>query len=61
MAAMPSMSMPAMTSEAKLADMGAGTYRAPVNIPTTGRWDVTVTVLRNGQRIGSKQTTLVAQ
>jgi len=61
MAAMPSMSMPAMTSDAKLADMGAGTYRASVNIPTTGRWDVTVTVLRNGQRIGSKQATVVAQ
>lgn len=61
MAAMPSMSMPAMTSEAKLADTGVGTYRAPVNIPTTGRWDVTVTVLREGQRIGSKQTTVVAR
>lgn len=61
MAAMPSMSMPAMNSEGKLAETTAGVYRGTVNVPMTGRWDVTVTVTRDGRRMGFKQLTMAAQ
>jgi membrane fusion protein, copper/silver efflux system len=61
MPAMPSMNMPAMSSEATLAHAAGGTYRGPGRISMSGRWDVTVTVTRNGARLGSRQTTLVAR
>ena len=55
MAAMPTMNMPAMRSEARLASIGNGSYRGPGQILTPGRWDVTVTVTRGGQRLGMDQ------
>lgn len=61
MPAMPSMNMPAMTSEAKLPHTGGGTYRGAGQVSMSGRWDVTVTVTRNGARLGSRQTTVVAK
>jgi membrane fusion protein, copper/silver efflux system len=61
MPAMPSMNMPAMSSEATLAHAGGGTYRGRGRISMSGRWDVTVTVTRNGARLGSRQTTVVAR
>ncbi|MBA3886284.1 MAG: FixH family protein [Acidobacteria bacterium] len=61
MPAMPSMNMPAMSSEATLVHTGGGTYRGTGRISMSGRWDVTVTVTRNGARLGSRQTTLVAR
>jgi membrane fusion protein, copper/silver efflux system len=61
MAAMPSMNMPAMRSEAQLGGVGNGAYRGPVDILMTGRWDVTVIVTRGGERVGSKQLTLIAR
>jgi len=61
MAAMPSMNMPAMKSDGRLLPAGGGTYRGTVNVLMLGRWDVTVTVSRDGQRIGSKQTSVVAR
>jgi RND family efflux transporter MFP subunit len=61
MAAMPTMNMPAMRSEAKLSPAGGGVYRGSGNVMSAGRWDVTISVSRNGQRIGSKQMTVVAR
>src|SRR5262245_59752805 len=61
MAAMPSMNMPAMRSEAQLSAVGGGVYRGPVDVLTAGRWDVTVIVTRGGERLGSKQLTLIAR
>ena len=61
MAAMPTMNMPAMRSEAKLAAVGNGTYRGPGQILTPGRWDVTVTVTRGGQRLGTDQFAVTAR
>ena len=55
MPAMPSMNMPAMRSEASLtAPLGGGVYQGPVDILMAGRWDVTVTATRGGERLGSK-------
>lgn len=61
MAAMPSMNMPAMRNEAKLTHAGDGVYRGTGQVMMTGRWDVTVNVLRDGQRIGSRQLSVVAR
>ena len=61
MPAMPTMNMPAMKSDAKLASAGRGVYRGSGHVMTPGRWDVTVTVVRGGQRIGSKQLPVVAR
>ena len=48
-----------------LASLGAGahaqSYRGTVNVLMLGRWDVTVSVSKDGQRVGSKQTSLVAR
>ncbi len=61
MAAMPSMNMPAMKSDGRLMAAGGGTYRGTVNILMLGRWDVTVAVSKDGRRLGSKQTSVVAR
>ena len=61
MAAMPSMNMPAMRNEAKLTHAGGGVYRGSGEVMMAGRWDVTVRVLRDGQRIGSRQLSVVAR
>ncbi len=61
MPAMPSMGMPAMRSAAALPHAGAGEYRGPGQLLSGGRWDVTVTVTRAGQRVGSKKLSIVAQ
>jgi RND family efflux transporter MFP subunit len=61
MPAMPTMNMPAMRNETKLAPVGDGVYRGPGQVMMGGRWEVTVTVNRNGQRVGSQQFALVAR
>jgi RND family efflux transporter MFP subunit len=61
MAAMPTMNMPAMRNEVKLSHAGGGIYRGTGQVMMAGRWDTTVTVSRGGQRIGVKQTTIVAR
>jgi Cu(I)/Ag(I) efflux system membrane fusion protein/cobalt-zinc-cadmium efflux system membrane fusion protein len=55
MAPMPTMNMPALRSEARLSPAGGGVYRGTGQVMTAGRWDVTVTVTRGGQRLGTKQ------
>ncbi len=61
MPAMPTMNMPAMRSEAKLSPAGGGAYRGVGQVMMAGRWDATVTVMRGGQRLGSKQLPIVAR
>jgi len=61
MAAMPAMGMPAMRTEATLAHVGDGVYRGTGNVAMASRWEVTVTVTRDGRRIGSQQFTVVAR
>jgi RND family efflux transporter MFP subunit len=61
MPAMPTMNMPAMRSEAKLAPAGGGVYRGSGQVMMAGRWDATVTVVRGGQRLGIKQLPMVAR
>jgi RND family efflux transporter MFP subunit len=61
MPAMPTMSMPAMRSEAKLSPAGGGIYRGTGQVMIPGKWDATVTVTRGGQRLGSKQLPVTAR
>jgi Cu(I)/Ag(I) efflux system membrane fusion protein/cobalt-zinc-cadmium efflux system membrane fusion protein len=61
MPAMPTMNMPAMRSEAKLTPAGGGIYRGSGQVMMAGRWDATVTVVRGGQRLGTKQLPVVAK
>ena len=61
MPAMPTMNMPAMQNETKLAPAGNGIYRGPGQVLMAGQWQTTVIVTRGGQRLGSKQLPLVAR
>jgi Cu(I)/Ag(I) efflux system membrane fusion protein/cobalt-zinc-cadmium efflux system membrane fusion protein len=61
MAPMPSMNMPAMRSDAVLLGGDNGEYHGHANISMAGRWDVTVTVTRNGQRLGAKSLGVTAR
>jgi RND family efflux transporter MFP subunit len=61
MPAMPTMNMPAMRSEAKLSPAGGGVYRGNGQVMMAGRWDATVTVVRGGQRLGTKQLPVVTR
>ena len=61
MPAMPTMNMPPMKSEAKLAPIGGGVYRGNGQVMMAGKWDTTVTVTRGGQRLGTTQLPVVAK
>ncbi|HEY1309235.1 MAG TPA: FixH family protein [Vicinamibacterales bacterium] len=61
MPAMPTMNMPAMRSETKLAPAGGGVYRGSGQVMMAGRWDATVTVTRGGRRLGAKRLPVVAR
>jgi RND family efflux transporter MFP subunit len=61
MAAMPTMNMPAMQTETSLEHAGGGTYRGTGQVLMGGRWDVTVTVSRDGERIGRQQLGVIAR
>jgi hypothetical protein len=61
MPAMPTMNMPAMRNESRLAPVGNGVYRGVGQVMTAGRWDVTVTATRAGQRLATTQLPMVAR
>ncbi|MGE3841066.1 MAG: FixH family protein [Vicinamibacterales bacterium] len=61
MAAMPSMNMPEMRTKTDLTHASDGTYRGKGQVTMAGKWDVTVTVMRGGQEMGSKTMTLTAK
>jgi Cu(I)/Ag(I) efflux system membrane fusion protein/cobalt-zinc-cadmium efflux system membrane fusion protein len=61
MAPMPSMNMPAMRTDVTLVGAGDGEYHGHGNISMAGKWDVTVTASRNGQRVASRMLGIVAK
>jgi Cu(I)/Ag(I) efflux system membrane fusion protein len=61
MAAMPTMNMPSMRSEAKLTPAGGGVYRGNGQVLMAAQWEVTITVTRAGQRLGSTKVPVVAK
>lgn len=60
MPAMPAMGMAAEHASATLADKANGSYEGPVQLASGGTWQVTVTVRRNGQTVGTKQLSVDA-
>lgn len=60
MPAMPAMGMGAMHAVATLADRGQGVYSGSLQLPSGGTWQVTISVVRNGQTIAAKQLSLDA-
>jgi nitrogen fixation protein FixH len=60
MPAMPQMGMAAMRTSASLAEKANGVYAAPVQLPSGGTWQVSVSAQRNGEAIGTRQLSLSA-
>ena len=60
MAAMPAMGMAAVRSVATLREKGDGVYEGPLNLETSGTWQVTVVVKRGSQTVASKQLSVSA-
>ena len=60
MPAMPAMGMAAEHAAAALADKGNGVFEGPVQLPSGGTYQVTVTVQRVGQTLATKQFILTA-
>jgi Cu(I)/Ag(I) efflux system membrane fusion protein/cobalt-zinc-cadmium efflux system membrane fusion protein len=60
MAAMPQMGMAAERATATLAEKGNGQYEGPLQLPSGGTFQVTVTVKRAGQVIATKQLSVNA-
>jgi hypothetical protein len=60
MPAMPSMNMPAMRTEASLTHEGNGVYMGPAQLLMNGTWNVAVNVSRGGQRIASRNLSIIA-
>ena len=58
---MPSMNMPAMRSDTRLAHSRDGIYRGFTSISMAGRWDLAITAERQGRRIAGKYSTLLVQ
>jgi Cu(I)/Ag(I) efflux system membrane fusion protein/cobalt-zinc-cadmium efflux system membrane fusion protein len=58
MAAMPAMGMAAQHAAATLQDKGQGLYEGQLALDSGGTWQVTVTALRGGQTIATKQLSL---
>jgi hypothetical protein len=61
MPAMPSMKMPEMRNSVPLKHEGGGRYRGAGNVMMAGSWDVTVSVKRGGQDIGSRKLQVTAR
>jgi hypothetical protein len=61
MPAMPTMNMPAMQTQTRLTPEGGGVYRGRGQVAMRGRWDVTVTVARGSERLGSRQLAVEAR
>lgn len=55
MPAMPAMGMAAAHATAQLTDKGNGIYEGSLNLDSGGTYQVTITAVRNGQTVASKQ------
>jgi RND family efflux transporter MFP subunit len=61
MAAMPEMGMAAMNVVTPLAEKGNGVYEDKVTLDSGGTWKLTITALKNGAALATKQVSLPAQ
>ena len=61
MAGMPEMGMTAMNVVTALSEKGNGVYEGQVTLDSGGTWKVTITAVRNGAALATKQLSLQAQ
>jgi Cu(I)/Ag(I) efflux system membrane fusion protein/cobalt-zinc-cadmium efflux system membrane fusion protein len=61
MPGMPQMGMAAMNVVTPLAEKGGGVYEGKVNLDSGGTWQLTVTAIKNGNAIATKQLSLNAE
>ena len=61
MAGMPEMGMAAMNVVTPLAEKGNGVYEGEVTLESGGTWKVTITAVKNGVALATKQLSLQAQ
>jgi len=61
MAGMPEMGMAAMNVVTPLVEKGNGVYEGQVTLESGGTWKITVTALKNGTSLATKQLSLQAQ
>lgn len=55
MAAMPAMGMAAMHAGGTATEQGGGVYEAPVDLDSGGTWQVTITAVKDGRALGTRQ------
>lgn len=61
MAAMPSMNMPAMRSDATLQHQGDGWYRGAGQLSMGGTWSVLITISRHSRELATRRFSVVAK
>ncbi len=61
MPGMPQMGMAAMNVVTPLSEKGGGIYEGQVNLESGGTWQLTVTAMKNGAAIATKQLSLNAE
>lgn len=61
MPAMPAMNMSETRKTVKLEPASGGTYRGKGEVPMAGRWNVTVSVSRQGHVLANKKLTIAAK
>lgn len=61
MAPMLEMKMPEKRNTIALQHTGGGQYRSKGNIMMAGKWDVTITVKRDGQEVGKRMVAITAK
>jgi YtkA-like len=61
MPAMPAMKMAEMRNDVKLKPSGPGMYMGSGNVMMPGKWNVTVSVKKNGKEVGQKKLALTAK
>lgn len=61
MAPMPEVKMPEMRNTIAMEHVGGGQYRGKGSIMMAGKWDVTITVKRDGQEAGKRTVAITAQ
>ena len=58
---MPAMGMAAMNVVTPLAEKGNGVYEGQVTLASGGTWKITITAVKNGAVLATKQLSLQAQ
>lgn len=61
MPAMPQMGMAAMNVVTSLTEKGGGIYEGKVNLDSSGTWQLTVTAVKSGAVLATKQLSLNAE